>query len=362
MKKALILTGFNPYSTTGGVETFTQTLIDLLNSSDVKPELVCASDFENVYNLKHKFIGQVYAAGRSLLSPDSTPYEFALSNGYYGGGFFPKKLKTYAVFHSTHAGYAEAIRSLIPRSTYLEIRYLVGELLERSSAAGARIVAVSKRIKSELNEYYGLEEVDVVDNPVDTEFFSELPGGEGLRTKYSIPLHRKVGLFVGRWEISKGIDILQKIKKDLKDIFWVIVTSSGAGAPPAEENTLVLSGLNKAQMREIYSLSDFMLFPSRYEGFGLAAAEAMTCGLPVIGTRVGFLEEVYDLTPFSRVSVPPLPQDVNDIAFKLKDAINKLFSDEHLCEEISEKGRDIITRNHNLSRWKERMKNILCLN
>ncbi|MBI5675725.1 MAG: glycosyltransferase family 4 protein [Nitrospirae bacterium] len=363
VKKALILTGFNPDACTGGIETFTKTLISLIELSDIKTEMICASDFSNTYSLYREFIGKVYASGRSLLPFSSDSYEFVLSNGYYGGGYFPKKLKTFTVFHSTHAGYADALRRLVPLSAYLEIRYIIGELLEQSSASGAKIIAVSNRVRSELRNYYGIEDVELIPNPVDAGFFLRIHDKEELRKKYAIPKNRKVGLFVGRWEISKGRDIAERLMKELNDMFWVIVTSTGGETdPPEGENITTLSGLNRTQMREIYGLSDFMLFPSRYEGFGLAAAEAMASGLPVIGASVGFLEEVYLNTPFSTMSIPIGLPDKNEIIAKIKDSIHKLFSDEHFYEEISEKGRDIIANNYDITVWQERMKNILCLN
>jgi len=363
VKKALILTGFNPYVHTGGIETFTKILINLLESCNIKPDVICASDFRNTCNLNNEFIGQVYSAGRSLLSIQSGTYDFVVANGYYGGGYLPKNLKTFTIFHSTHAGYADALKGFIPLSTYLEIRYIIGELLEQSSASGARILAVSTQVKSELQGYYGLEDIEVISNPVDTSFFFRLYDKEELRNKYGIPQNQKVVLFVGRWEISKGRDIVERLMQELNELFWVIVTSTGGETfPPEGENITTLSGLNRAKMREIYSLSDFMLFPSRYEGFGLAAAEAMACGLPVIGAPVGFLEGIYLKTPFSTMSIPIDLPDKNEIIAKIKDSIHKLFSDEHLCEEISEKGRDIIVKNYSVTTWQERMKNILCLN
>jgi len=363
VKKALILTGFNPYSYSGGIETFTKALISLIELSNIKTEMICASDFSNTYNLYHEFIGQVYTAGRSLLSIRSGTYDFVIANGYYGGGYLTKNLKTFTIFHSTHTGYADAIKGFIPLSTYLEIRYIIGELLEQSCASGARIIAVSNRVKSELEGYYGLEDIEVIPNPVDTSFFFRLHDKEELRNKYGIPQNQKVGLFVGRWEISKGRDIVERLMHELNDLFWVGVTSTGGEAsPPEGENITTLSGLNMAQMREIYSLSDFMLLPSRYEGFGLAAAEAMASGLPVIGSPVGFLEGIYLKTPFSAMSIPIALPDKNEIIAKIKDSIHKLFSDENLCEEISEKGRDIIVKNYDIAVWQERMKNILCLN
>jgi len=361
LRKALILTGFNPYSVTGGIETFTQTLIDLLNSSGVNPELACASGFENAYNLKHEFIGQVYAAGRSLSALPSDRYKFILCNGYYGGGYFPKKFKTFTVFHSTHAAYAEAIKGLVPLSTYLEIRFIVGELFEQTAASGAKIIAVSKSVRCELERYYGLKQVEIIPNPIDAGFFLRLLNKEILRSKYRIRHDRKVGLFVGRWELSKGSDIVQNVIKNLKNLFWIIVTCSGGEAPPANDNVRVLSGLKKEQMLEIYNLSDFMLFPSRYEGFGLAAAEAMACGLPVIGTPVGFLAEAYSETPFSVFSIPVSSLDGDDIVMRINDRIDRLFHDRDFYEEISRRSRELIVKNYNLTIWHNRMKEILCL-
>ncbi len=45
---------------------------------------------------------------------------------------------------------------------------------------------------------------------------------------------------------------------------------------------------------KVIACSDLMLLPSQHESFGLAALEAMACGVPVVASRVGGLPEVID--------------------------------------------------------------------
>ncbi|WP_313798514.1 N-acetyl-alpha-D-glucosaminyl L-malate synthase BshA [Cytobacillus sp.] len=45
-------------------------------------------------------------------------------------------------------------------------------------------------------------------------------------------------------------------------------------------------------LEELYSISDLMLLLSEKESFGLVALEAMACGVPCIGTKIGGIPEV----------------------------------------------------------------------
>jgi N-acetyl-alpha-D-glucosaminyl L-malate synthase BshA len=51
--------------------------------------------------------------------------------------------------------------------------------------------------------------------------------------------------------------------------------------------------LGKRQhVEELIPLADVLLMPSEMESFGLAALEAMACGVPVVATRVGGVPEL----------------------------------------------------------------------
>jgi N-acetyl-alpha-D-glucosaminyl L-malate synthase BshA len=80
------------------------------------------------------------------------------------------------------------------------------------------------------------------------------------------------------------------------------------------------------QMDEILSISDLFLLPSQYESFGLAALEAMACGVPVISTNAGGLPEI------NVQGVTGYLSKVGDVEDMAAHALELLSSDERLQE------------------------------
>jgi len=74
-------------------------------------------------------------------------------------------------------------------------------------------------------------------------------------------------------------------------------------------------------LRELYRTSRVLLFPSRYEGFGLPPLEAMATGCAVVTTRVGAIPD------FSRDRVSAWWVDPGDVA-GLTAGVLHLLADE----------------------------------
>ena len=86
----------------------------------------------------------------------------------------------------------------------------------------------------------------------------------------------------------------------------------------------VLSG---AALARCYAAADVFVLPSRFEGYGMAFAEAMAAGLPVVGCAAG---AVPDLVPASAGILVP-PGDVPALAH----ALGRLIADADLRRQLA---------------------------
>lgn len=111
------------------------------------------------------------------------------------------------------------------------------------------------------------------------------------------PLRRV--LFIGRLDRQKGIDVLLAATQDLDHRIALRIIGSavvGDQAPVTSDRVGVemLGWCDEARIRDELAWADCVVIPSRWEGFGLVALEAMRAGRPVIASHVGGLPEVVD--------------------------------------------------------------------
>jgi glycosyltransferase involved in cell wall biosynthesis len=102
-------------------------------------------------------------------------------------------------------------------------------------------------------------------------------------------------LFIGRLDRQKGVDVLLDAVRPLQDQVCVRVAGASVADGLAVEqlpNVEMLGWLDPARIAGQLEAADVLVAPSRWEGFGLAAVEAMRAGRPVVASGVGGLREV----------------------------------------------------------------------
>ena len=148
--------------------------------------------------------------------------------------------------------------------------------------------------------------IKVMYNGVDLERFRPLTGKrEEMRKKLGITKNTKVAITVRRLVYKNGIDTLIEcaniaVKKNPNIIFLVVGKGPDQSSVQMRaqqlgiEDNFRLTGFVKDEdLPFYYNAADFFVLPSKSgEGLPLVALEAMACGLPVIATKVGGINEV----------------------------------------------------------------------
>jgi glycosyltransferase involved in cell wall biosynthesis len=144
---------------------------------------------------------------------------------------------------------------------------------------------------------------------------------------------------VGNRTRRKGFDLQPKILDLLPEDYLLYHTGGyqGAGAAPPHPRMISIGSPDRAGLVAAYQSCDILLFPSRLEGFGIAPAEALACGRPVVTTDASALPEVVD---HGQNGYLCQRDDVAGYA----EAVRRLGEDAALCRRFGEHGRDKVAR------------------
>jgi glycosyltransferase involved in cell wall biosynthesis len=209
--------------------------------------------------------------------------------------------------------------------------------------------------------------IEVVPAGVNTEVFQTVPRAEA-RTRLGLDRDAWTAVYVGRMVARKGIDNLVKAfallaTEATTPVRLVIVGGETADIDPMETPEILrlaeiagrlgirdlvrFTGKQpQADLKHWYSAADVAVTTPWYEPFGMTPLEAMACGTPVIGSRVGGIK-------FSVVDgetgflVPPRAPE------QLAEAMGRLHGDRALGERMGTAARVRVERHFTWGRVAE---------
>jgi glycosyltransferase involved in cell wall biosynthesis len=189
-----------------------------------------------------------------------------------------------------------------------------------------KVVCVSEFVRNDLEKRgFPSDLLEAVPNGVDPP--AELSGKEG-----------DFILFIGRLVRTKGLDYLLKAMESVTTPLMIagggpeeqrlrkIVQSNGL-----EDRVKILGRVSEEEKHRLLSECRLFVFPSVWESYGIAAAEAMSYGKAVITTDVGGLPEVVGE---AGILVPSRNPEA------LSRAINELISDDDRRRELGLRARE----------------------
>jgi glycosyltransferase involved in cell wall biosynthesis len=206
-----------------------------------------------------------------------------------------------------------------------------------------RVYATSPASKAALERTGAVEAVPMLPLPVDVDRYTPEPDSLWLER-----LVRPVLAVVGRGDdprrnLRLALDALPLIRAGIPDATLRVI----GPRPPtglAREGVEVLGEV--ASVAEPLREASLLLLPSRQEGFGIAAAEALACGVPVISTPSGGPE---DLLRRSGGGVVLSGWTARELA----DRALELLGDVATLTEMRCRGREFVVREHSPSRVRE---------
>lgn len=188
------------------------------------------------------------------------------------------------------------------------------------------------------------DRIEVIPNFLDTDLWRPEP--DLNRLSMLAPHGEKVVMHVSNFrpvkQVHHVVEIFAKISQATSA--RLVLIGDGPERPRALQRARDLGLDDKVlflgkhvAVEELLACANLFLLPSASESFGLAALEAMACGVPVVASTAGGIPELVQ----NNVSGYLFPSDAID---EMAEAGIRILTDEALEERLSLGGREATTR------------------
>jgi len=221
----------------------------------------------------------------------------------------------------------------------------------RSCRNATRVIAVSERTKRDVVELYGIDpdKIDVIYQGCDRQFRRTLTEEERREAATRLSLPERYVLQVGTIESRKNLELtvraLPYLPPDVK-LLAVGRNRKGyqqrvekiAGELGVRERIVFRSDVPFSDLPAVNQLAEAIVYPSRYEGFGIPVLEALESCRPVVAATGSCLEEAG-----GDAALYVAPDDVQG----MKDALNAILDGSAPVAQMIAKGKAHASRFNN---------------
>jgi L-malate glycosyltransferase len=166
------------------------------------------------------------------------------------------------------------------------------------------VTSISSHLRERTREAFAItSEIEVIRNFVNCDVYVRKPElVAAMRPRFAQPGERllvHLSNFRPVKRVQDAVEVFARVSRELPARLMLI--GDGPDRSIAEQlarryniqDRIHFLG-KQDNVNELLPLADLMLMPSEMESFGLAALEAMACGVPAIATRVGGVPELID--------------------------------------------------------------------
>lgn len=233
-----------------------------------------------------------------------------------------------------------------------------------SMEASDALTTVSKYISERTRESFGIDKhIEIIPNFVDVDRFK--PDQKGCdRSEFAGP-DEKILMHMSNYRPVKNADDVIKIFEivNKRQPSRLILVGDGPEAPNvlAQADNLGLKDRVKFlggqdMVESVLCKADLFLLPSASEAFGLAALEAMACGVPVVGSIVGGLPELVTNGEVGYL------EPIGDVGAMARRSL-EILSDDQLHGRMAKRAREItvekFTTEKIVNRYKDLYRKVL---
>jgi len=240
-------------------------------------------------------------------------------------------------------------------ASYLNKPFVTRKVVKYCLKHATAVISISRNIKREADDL-GARNSVLIYHGIDTEVYKPVSSSE---RNIIFTISQLTESHIVRKKIFTIIDAAKYVVEAYPNLKFIIAGAKSEAIDKVrqriasnglEKHVLLPGKISEKEKLSYFSKSLVYLQPTMHEGFGVAIAEAMSCGVPVVTSKVAAIPEVV-----GDCGLYADPDDPKDVADKVK----LLLANDELRRNLSEKSRERIVNIFSYEIRRQKIKELL---